>query len=174
MNDHLLVEALKSRDPGALPAVYAAYAAPLYAYCWSQLLGRDAAQVALRDTFIVGEAHIDRLRDPDRLEPWLYAIARLECDRRRPRPDVQPDLPVASHDQDDVDQRLMAWNAVRALSGLARELLELRVRRALPTAEVAAVLDLPPANCSNCGYGAPFPPPRWPRSSTFRPERPKS
>jgi DNA-directed RNA polymerase specialized sigma24 family protein len=144
MNDRLLVEALRSRDPGALPAVYAAYAAPLYAYCWSQLLVREAAQIALRDTFIVAEAHIDRLRDQDRFKPWLFAIARLECDRRRPMPGTQPDLPVASHDQDDVDQRVMAWNAVRALSGLARELLELRVRRALPTAEVAAVLDLAP------------------------------
>jgi DNA-directed RNA polymerase specialized sigma24 family protein len=144
MNDRLLVDALRSRDPGALAAVYDAHAASLYAYCWSQLLGRDAAQVALRDTLIVAEAHIDRLRDPDRFKPWLYAIARLECDRRRPMPGTQPDLPVAIHDQDDVDQRLMAWNTVRALSGLSRELLELRLRRGLPTAEVAVVLDLPP------------------------------
>jgi DNA-directed RNA polymerase specialized sigma24 family protein len=144
MNDRLLVEALRSRDPGALAAVYDTHAGPLYAYCWSQLLGRDAAQVALRDTFIVAEAHIDRLRDPDRFKPWLFAIARLECDRRRPMLGTQPDLPVATHDQDDVDQRLMAWNTVRALSGLSRELLELRLRRGLPTVEVAAVLDLQP------------------------------
>ncbi|MEO5875420.1 MAG: sigma-70 family RNA polymerase sigma factor, partial [Streptosporangiaceae bacterium] len=149
MNDRLLVESLRSRDPGTLAAVYAAHAVPLYAYCWSQLLGRDAAQVALRDTFIVAEAHIDRLRDPDRFRPWLYAIARLECDRRRPMPGIQPDLPIATHDQDDVDQRVMAWNTARALSGLSRELLELRTRHDLPAAEVAAVLDLPVRDTEN-------------------------
>ncbi|MFI0352324.1 RNA polymerase sigma factor [Actinomadura sp. 9N407] len=143
MNDHLLVEALAARDPGAAAAVYDAYADRLYAYCWFQLRCRDAAQVALRDTFIVAEAHVDKLRDPDRFGPWLYAVARLECGRRMPGPRKAPDLPVASHDQDDVDQRMMAWQAVLGLDAAGRELLELRVRHQLSVPDLAAVRDLP-------------------------------
>lgn len=143
MNDHLLVEALRERDPVAPAAVYDAHADRLYAYCWFQLRSRDAAQVALRDTFIVAEAHIGKLRDPDRFGPWLYAIARLECARRLPPTEQPPDVPVASHDQEDVDQRIMAWQAVQALRPVSREILELRVRHQLSVPDLAAVFDVP-------------------------------
>ncbi|GAA2607475.1 sigma-70 family RNA polymerase sigma factor [Actinomadura fulvescens] len=143
MNDHLLVEVLRSRDSGGPAALYEAYADRLYAYCWFQLRNRDAAQVALRDTFIVAEAHVDKLRDPDRFGPWLYAVARMECGRRMPYGGQQPDLLVASHDQEDVDQRIMAWQAVLGLAPLSREILELRVRHQLSVPDLAAVFDLP-------------------------------
>ncbi|MGH8968303.1 MAG: RNA polymerase sigma factor, partial [Actinomycetes bacterium] len=120
-----------------------AHADRLYTYCWFQLRCRDAAQVALRDTFVVAEAHIGKLRDPDRFGPWLYAIARLECARRLPPRDQPPDVLVASHDQEDVDQRIMAWQAVLALPPISREILELRVRHQLSVPDVAAVFDVP-------------------------------
>src|SRR4051794_33667155 len=125
MNDRLLVQAMRSRDSGALGAVYDTYADRLYAYCWFQLRNRDAAQVALRDSLIAAEAHIGRLREPDRFGPWLYAITRIECGRRLPLPGDKPDIPVASHAQDDVDQRVMAWQAVMGLPQLSSEILEL-------------------------------------------------
>ncbi|WP_207934304.1 sigma-70 family RNA polymerase sigma factor [Actinomadura sp. KC06] len=143
MDDHLLVEALREHDADAPGAMYDAHADRLYAYCWFQLRCRDAAQVALRDTFVVAEAHIGKLRDPDRFGPWLYALARLECARRMPPRDQAPDVPVASHDQEDVDQRIMAWQAVLALRPTSREILELRVRHQLSVPDLAAVFDVP-------------------------------
>ncbi|KAB2386217.1 RNA polymerase sigma factor [Actinomadura montaniterrae] len=143
MNDHLLVEALRERDAGAPADMYAAYADRLYAYCWFQLRERDAAQVALRDAFVVAEAHIGKLRDPDRFGPWLYAIARLECARRSPVRERPPDLPVASHDQEDVDQRITAWEAVASLRAGSREALELRVRHQMSIPDLAAIFDVP-------------------------------
>ncbi|MGI8328331.1 hypothetical protein ACRYCC_00090 [Actinomadura scrupuli] len=143
MDDRLLVEALQSRDPDAVGAVYDSYCARIYGYCWFQLRGHDAAQVALRDTLIVAEAHIDRLRDPGRFGPWLYAIARQECRRRLPLPNQKPDMPIATHDQADVDQRIMAWRAVMSLTPLSRELLDLCERHGLPEAELSAVAGLP-------------------------------
>ncbi|TDB92767.1 sigma-70 family RNA polymerase sigma factor [Actinomadura sp. 7K534] len=143
MDVHLLVEALREREPDARPAVYDAYADRLYAYCWFQLRNRDAAQVALRDTFILADAHVGRLRDPGRLTPWLYAIARLECARRLPPRNQAPDMPIASHDQQDADRRIIAWNAVLDLPPDAREILELGVRHRLSVPDLAAVFDVP-------------------------------
>ncbi|WP_026414137.1 sigma-70 family RNA polymerase sigma factor [Actinomadura oligospora] len=143
MNDRLLVEALRARDLGAPAAVYDAYAERLFAYCWMRLRERDAARVAARDAFVVAEAQIERLSDPELFGPWLYAITRLECDRREPDQERAPDLPVASHDQDDVDQRLLAWRAVLALTRRQRELLDLHVRHGLAVEGIARVTRTP-------------------------------
>ncbi|MDL4773998.1 sigma-70 family RNA polymerase sigma factor [Actinomadura xylanilytica] len=143
MTDHVLVEALRERDPDAPASVYDAYAERLYAYCWFRLRGQGAAQAALRDTFTVAEAHIAKLRDPDRFGPWLYAIARQECEGRQPCGEQPPDLPAAGDHQEDVDQRIVASRAVLALSPLAREILELRIRHQLSVPDLAAVFDLP-------------------------------
>src|SRR3954451_25245188 len=83
MEDRLLVGALRSRDPDAIGAVYDAYADRLYDYCWFQMRNRDAAQMALRGTLMCADAHIGELRAPTPFGPWLYAIARIECRRRR-------------------------------------------------------------------------------------------
>lgn len=143
MEDRLLVGALRSRDPDAIGAVYDAYADRLYDYCWFRLRNRDAAQVTLRDTLMCADAHIGELRDPARFGPWLYAIARVECRRRQVPGPVQPDIPIARHDQDDVDLRVMAWRAVTALPPLSQELLDLHHRRHLTEDDAAAVVGLP-------------------------------
>jgi DNA-directed RNA polymerase specialized sigma24 family protein len=142
MDDRLLVDALRSRDPIAMGAVYDDYAAILYDYCWFLLRNRDAAQVAFRDTLMCAEAHAGRLRSPARFGAWLIALARIECRRRRPAGPVHPDLPVAHHDQDDVDLRLMAWRAVTGLPPLSGELLDLRHRRGLAPDDIALVTGL--------------------------------
>lgn len=142
MGDRLLVEALRSGDPIAMGAVYDGYAERLYGYCWFQLRNVDAAQVALRDTLMCAEAHIGKLRAPARFGAWLYALARVECHRRRPAGSVQPDLPVARHDQDDVDLRLMAWRAVTGLPPLSRELLDLRHRHGMDNPDIAPIVGL--------------------------------
>ncbi|WP_327088782.1 sigma-70 family RNA polymerase sigma factor [Nonomuraea sp. NBC_01738] len=148
MNDHALVEALRTQDPGALAVLYDTHAEGIYRYCWSLLLSSDSAQVALRDTLIAAEAHIDALADPERLRPWLYALARGECLRRR-RP-VPPDAGEAlgeaapPDDPGDADLRIMAWNATQSLPSADRELLELTARHALSTSDVAAILGSSP------------------------------
>lgn len=146
MDDQELVEALRVREPDAPATVYRAYGDRLYAYCWFRTQARDDAQVALRDTFIAAEAHIDKLRDPELFGPWLYAIARMQCARRPPSEDRAPDPPVASHDQEDVDERLISWKAVQALSPLSQDVLDLHLRHGLSIPELGAVLGLAPGN----------------------------
>ncbi|MCO6004256.1 hypothetical protein NE236_04620 [Actinoallomurus purpureus] len=143
MEDRLLVGGLRSGDPGAIGAVYDAYADRLYDYCWFQLRNRETAQLALRDALLGAEAHIGELRAPERFGLWLYALTRIECRRRRPPGVLHPDLAVARHDQDDVDLRVIAWRAVTGLPALSQELLDLRHRHALTPAHIAGVVGLP-------------------------------
>ncbi|GAA4605612.1 hypothetical protein GCM10023195_19650 [Actinoallomurus liliacearum] len=138
-----MVGGLRSGDPGAIGAVYDAYADRLYDYCWFQLRNREAAKLTLRDTLLAAEAHIGELRVPERFGPWLYALARIECRRRRPLGVPHPDLPIARHDQDDVDLRVIAWQAVTGLPALSQELLDLHHRHSLETSDLAGVVGLP-------------------------------
>ncbi|GAA0335350.1 hypothetical protein NE235_14645 [Actinoallomurus spadix] len=143
MEDRLLVDGLRSGDPGAIGAMYDTYAVRLYDYCWFQLRNRETAQLALRDALLAAEAHIGELRAPERFGPWLYALARIECRRRRPPGVLHPDLPIARHDQDDVDLRVIAWRAVTGLPVLSQELLDLHHRHSLGPSDIAGVVGLP-------------------------------
>ncbi|GAA4620567.1 hypothetical protein GCM10023196_005060 [Actinoallomurus vinaceus] len=138
-----MVSGLRSGDPGAIGAVYDAYADRLYDYCWFQLRNREAARLALRDALLGAQAHIGELRAPERFGPWLYALARIECRRRRPPGALHPDIAVARHDQDDVDLRVIAWQALTGLPALSQELLDLRHRHALEPGDIAGVVGLP-------------------------------
>ncbi|WP_061291171.1 RNA polymerase sigma factor [Herbidospora cretacea] len=132
MTDRDLVQALRARDPGALASLYDAHAEGVYRFCWF-LLGAESAQVALRDTMIAAEAHIEALRDPDRLYVWLLALARAECRRRR-----QSDPPAEPEEAPDA----AAWHAVHGLPADDREILELSLRHGLAAADLGAVLGL--------------------------------
>src|SRR6266568_1266182 len=111
MNDAQIAAALRARSPGALAELFDAYGDRLFRYCWRMLRNREIAQIALRDTLVVAQAHIARLADPECLGPWLYSLARAECRRRRPVPATEADEPPARPSQQDADSRLIAWNA---------------------------------------------------------------
>src|SRR5690606_16595913 len=79
VNDRALVAALGAGDPAGLDGAYRAYADRVYAYCRWLLDDRDAAADALVDTFVVACVRTGRLRHPERLRAWLYAVARSQC-----------------------------------------------------------------------------------------------
>ena len=102
-----LVSALRAADPDALPdaqaALFDAYADRLFGYCWFMLRNADLAQIALRDTLVVAQAHIGRLADSGKFDSWLYSLARVECRRRRPVPPGEADeLPARPRDRKSV------------------------------------------------------------------------
>ncbi|WP_170317361.1 sigma-70 family RNA polymerase sigma factor, partial [Acrocarpospora corrugata] len=145
MNDRVLVEALRDRDPGALAALYDSYAESVYRFCWAMLGSPDGAQVALRDTLIAAEAHIQSLADPEQLRPWLFALARGECARRRMpgfviTDDTDPAGVTVPGEPGDTDLRVTAWNATQLLSPEDREILELSTRHGLSGPDLAATL----------------------------------
>jgi DNA-directed RNA polymerase specialized sigma24 family protein len=81
MQDRDVVAAVVAGDPDGIAQAYDRYTASLYAFCHSMLPGPEAAEV-VQETFIIAVSKLDGLRDPDRLDPWLHAVARNECLRR--------------------------------------------------------------------------------------------
>jgi RNA polymerase sigma factor (sigma-70 family) len=82
MEDREVVAAIVAGDPAGLAEAYDRYAVPLYAYCCSMLREPADAADAVQDTFLVAIAKLRGLRDPAKLRPWLYAVARNESLRR--------------------------------------------------------------------------------------------
>lgn len=82
MRDGEIVAAVVSGDPGALIAAYDQYGPGLYTYCRSLVSNPVDAADAVQDTFVVAATRLGGLRDPGRLRPWLYAVARNEGRRQ--------------------------------------------------------------------------------------------
>jgi DNA-directed RNA polymerase specialized sigma24 family protein len=94
MQDHAVVAAVVAGDTDGFAAVYDQYATSLYACCHAVLPEPEAAGAVL-DTFLVATVKLDGLRDPDRLGPWLHAVARNECLRRLgPGQEIPPEIPA--------------------------------------------------------------------------------
>ena len=155
MQDQDLVAAIVAGDPAGLAAAYDRYASALYAYCRTMLRDSEDAADALQDTFVIAAQKLGGLRDPERLRPWLYAVARNECLRRVRSRQAQAmvDLDQADEVSDDAvdfdagmreaDVRSLIWAAIQGLNPSEREVFELSVRHELEGADLAAALGVP-------------------------------
>jgi hypothetical protein len=95
MQDHAVVAAVIAGDADGFAAAYDQYATSLYACCRAVLPEPEAAGAVL-DTFLIATVKLDGLRDPDRLGPWLHAVARNECLRRLgPGQEIPAAIPAA-------------------------------------------------------------------------------
>lgn len=63
-------------------AAYDAYADGLHTYAIWSLRDHDAAVDALYTTFVIADRNVRQLRQPEYIQPWLYAILRCECSSR--------------------------------------------------------------------------------------------
>jgi RNA polymerase sigma factor (sigma-70 family) len=145
-----VVDLLVAGDPRGLAAIYDNYADRLFAYCVSLLHDHDAAADVVHDTLLIARERAGQLRDPERLRPWLYAIARNEClralrDRRRTAGlDETNDVTDESVDLDAAlrseELRELVWTAAASLNPGEREVLELSVRHGLDGADLADAL----------------------------------
>jgi RNA polymerase sigma factor (sigma-70 family) len=64
--------------------IFRAYAEYIFDYCIGVLGDQTEAAGATTVTFIQAHSLLGRLPDPDRLEAWLYALARRECTSKHP------------------------------------------------------------------------------------------
>jgi RNA polymerase sigma factor (sigma-70 family) len=145
--DDAVVAAMTAGDPAGLDSAYRRYADRLYTYARS-IVGDDAADV-VQETFLIAQERVRQLRDPSRLGPWLYAIARNECLRRirgRKNTVMLAESHEPIHDTDPgraihaAQVRELVHAAAAGLNDGEREVFELTVRHGLSSAEVAEVL----------------------------------
>ena len=150
VQDGEIVAAIVAGDPAGLAAAYDNYAPGLYAYCRTLLSEPADAADAVQDTFVVAAAKLDGLRDPDRLRPWLYAVARNECYRRLRARGLSAPLDAAvevTSAEPGVElgpeREELRGLVVDALSGLNpsdREIIELNLRHVLDGEDLADAL----------------------------------
>jgi RNA polymerase sigma factor (sigma-70 family) len=148
-----MVAAIVAGEPAGLAAAYDHYAPALYAYCRSLLSEPADAADAVQDTFVVAAGKLSGLRDPDRLRPWLYAVARNECRRWLRSTDSPVSLDEAVEMSDDtadfgtaLEQAELREIVRAALAGLnsgEREVIELTMRHEFYGADLADALGVP-------------------------------
>ena len=138
--------------------IYDRYADRLHDFCIGMLRDRDAAADCVQDVFCAVATQLPKLRDPDRLRPWLYAIARneaLRCIRERRREQVSDELPEAASHEAGPDtlaaRNELAELIAEAAGGLAdrdRTVLELAYRHGLDGPELANALEVSPGTAN--------------------------
>jgi RNA polymerase sigma factor (sigma-70 family) len=141
-SDADLVASARAGDRDAFAAIYDRYADPLHDFTYSVLRDRDEAADATHDTFLIAAQRLGQLREPSKLRPWLYAIARHEALRRarargREQATDVADLEAASTEPTPeanvgrAETIATVWEAAGGLSARDRALLDLHVRQGL-------------------------------------------
>jgi DNA-directed RNA polymerase specialized sigma24 family protein len=140
--DAELVMLARAGDRQALAAIYDRYADRLYDLCSSVLRDPDAAFDTMVDTFVLAALELYRLRKPQKLEPWLFALTREQLLARK--------IPIGVDQHAEFDGQAGAaaavgagaivWEAVSWLPPRDRILLDLHARQPLDTRALATAL----------------------------------
>ncbi|BBX84277.1 RNA polymerase sigma factor [Mycolicibacterium aubagnense] len=158
VSDADLVGAALSGDRAAFAGIYDRYADRLHDYCVGMVRDRDAAADCVQDVFCTAATALNKLREPDKLRPWLYAIARNEALRRirqRRREEPSEDLPEEASGDAGPDtlaaRNELAKLVAEAAGGLSdrdRSVLELGYRHGLEGPELAEALGVSTASAN--------------------------
>lgn len=69
-------QAAPAAQPTDVDALYRAHARPLYAFVYSKVGNREAAEDITSDVFIKALSHLDLAREEHSVVAWLYRVAR--------------------------------------------------------------------------------------------------
>ncbi|MDT7764796.1 MAG: hypothetical protein QOC63_4216 [Mycobacterium sp.] len=149
--DAELAGAAAAGDPAAFAGIYDRYADRLHDFCMGMVGDRDAAD-CVQEAFCMAAVDLPTLRDPSKLRPWLYAIARhqalrtLRARHRETISDELPDEPSAEAGPDALAARnelaALVAQAEGGISDRDREVLDLVYRHGLSGAELAQALGI--------------------------------
>ena len=145
--DRQLAERLTEGSNEALGEIFTRYGDRLHDYCHSVVRSPHDAADAVQETFLLAAERIGQLRDPAKLRPWLYAIARNECLRRvrnQPVPvddfsGVVEDIDLGASAEHEELSSLIA-DAADGLDPRDRAVLDLQLRHDLEGGELADAL----------------------------------
>ena len=136
-SDADLVIMARQGDQSAIGEIYDRYADRLFGFAFSMLRDREEAADAVHDVILRSSQKLDQLRDPSKLRPWLFSIARNEIasrTRQRSRrdhrevPDMAADLPDTDNSLLQNELQQLVWDAADALQTRDRQLLELQMQ----------------------------------------------
>jgi RNA polymerase sigma-70 factor (ECF subfamily) len=74
-----LVRDFQSGDDLAFATLYNRYKRSIYIFCWKMLLDVEAAKDCVQEVFLRVYERRDQLKQPERFNSWLFAIARNQC-----------------------------------------------------------------------------------------------
>jgi RNA polymerase sigma factor (sigma-70 family) len=148
-SDDRLVELARAGQDGAFAAIDARYRRPLVRYC-SRLVGPDAAEDAVQQTFIQAVATLRHDERDLALRPWLYRVAHNTALKMRPRSLTDVELEEGAQPTDAGiepalerrDEMRDVVRRVRALPDRQREALVAIALEGRGVDEVAVELDL--------------------------------
>jgi hypothetical protein len=149
LTDAELVASARSGDRGALSEIYDEYADRLYDLCTSVLRDPDAAFDAMVDTFVLAALELYRLRRPDQVEPWLFALARQQLlGRDIPMGVDEHELEGATGTATSDGAGPIVWEAASWFPGKDRILLDLHARQPLDNQALADTLGVSPPHAA--------------------------
>jgi RNA polymerase sigma factor (sigma-70 family) len=122
----------------------------------------DDASDAVQDTFVIAASRLGDLSDARKLRPWLYAVARNECQLRldgtepglEGAGDLDDPYPDTAGRPDQAELREFVRTALDGLKPAEREVIELDLRHDLHGADLAAVLGIPRNQAHELATGA--------------------
>ena len=158
LTDRELALAAAAGDRSAFACIYDRYAHRLHDFCVGMLGDREAAADCVQDAFCTAATCLPDLREPDKLRPWLYAIARSEALRRvrhsnRERStDEVPEQASEEASPEALAARMELADLIDAaaggLSDRDRSVLELAFRQGLDGPELAVALGVTQTNAN--------------------------
>ena len=156
--DAELVRGSMAGDKAAFAQIYDRYADRLYDFCVGMLRDYDGAADCVQETFCVAATRLHQLREPDKLRPWLYSVARNEAlrrlrERRRETPAEElPDVQSDDASPDTLSARTELADLIAEVAGglsdRDRALLDLTFRHGMHGTELADALGVSHTNAN--------------------------
>jgi RNA polymerase sigma factor (sigma-70 family) len=149
--DELLALRCQLGERGAMDALVERWHPALWRYVRGLASDDDVAAEAVQDVWLRVLRAISRLRDPARLRPWLFGIARRVMMDRLRRAYAEPEradvaleeLPAPDDAADRAEELAQMHDALAAMPLVEREALVLFYLKELTLAQMADVLDVP-------------------------------
>ncbi|HEX2284093.1 MAG TPA: sigma-70 family RNA polymerase sigma factor, partial [Mycobacterium sp.] len=156
--DAELVRASMAGDHAAFAQIYDRYADRLHDFCVGMLRDFHGAADCVQETFCLAATRLPQLREPDKLRPWLYSIARNEALRRlRERHRETPADELPDVESDDMGPDMLSARTELAdliaevaggLSDRDRAVLDLAFRHGLNGPDLADALGVSHSNAN--------------------------
>lgn len=145
-----LVAAHLAGDREAFAGIYDRFGDRIFSYCLTMLRDREDAADATHDTLIEAATRMDQLESPEKLRPWLFAIARNEAHTRgRERTRVTPEEDLSGtliHEPDlalgakRAELEGLVWAAADGLGKRDQELMALHLTEGLEGEDLARAM----------------------------------